>query len=440
MSSDAVLSLSAGLDHTRLQRITHWLDRQVSTNRMAGGSVLVARRGVQAYFHATGTAGVNTDPHNQAQTRAFQRDTIVRLYSMTKPVTTMAAMMLYEQGCFGLDDPIDRYLPAFSHTRVWDGKGALKTDEDLRQHTRPMQSPITVRQLMNHTAGFTYSFMNANAVDAYYNDHSLVFPGSPESLGVLVDRLASAPLLCQPGTQWNYSVATDVLGRLVEIWSGNSLAQFFDENIFSPLKMDSTGFHVRPEQTQRFADLYGPAAGGDLGTVSSAATNIIARGDVLEPPLALDVLESSLFLQEPSLYSGGGGLVGSIDDYARFCQCLLNDGELNGQRLLGRKTIRYMRQNHLPDNSDMAAMGQAQWSETSYKGVGFGLGFAVVLDPLAAGMLTSAGEHHWGGAASTFFWIDPAEQMYVVFLTQLYPSSSYPFRTELRTMVSQALI
>lgn len=364
---------------------------------------------------------------------------------MTKPVTTVAALMLFEQGKFQLDDPIAWYLPAFADVRVWSGEGELQSQDDLLKNTQPVESPVTIRQLMNHTAGFTYGFMNATPVDRLYRDEGLVFPGATESLETLVERLAKAPLLCQPGTQWNYSVATDVLGRLVEIWSGQSLSDYFQAHIFTPLKMNSTGFHVNAAAVSRFADLYGPAAGGDLGKIAgtSSGENSVAlqsKATGLEPPVALDVLASTSFLEDPPLYSGGGGLVGSIDDYARFCQCLLNDGELEGVRLLGRKTVAFMRQNQLPENRDMASMGQAVWSETSYHGIGFALGFAVVLDPVKVGMLGSCGEHHWGGAASTFFWIDPVEDLYVILLTQLYPSSSYPLRTELRTAVYQALV
>ena len=445
----------SALDTDRLARVGHWLDAQVASNRLAGGSVLVGWQGTQGYFHATGIAGVNAssnndpDPsgvHSSPHSRPFQRDTIVRLYSMTKPVTTVAALMLHEQGHFQLDDPIAWYLPAFADMRVWTGDGGLATDDDVQRHTNALESPITVRQLMNHTAGFTYGFMNATPVDRFYRDQALIFPGSSESLESLVDRLAQAPLLCQPGTQWNYSVATDVLGRLVEIWSEQSLSEYLHAHVFKPLGMDCTGFHVAEADASNFADLYGPAVGGDLGAVGNPSTSSIGSQGAapqtakpLDPPIALDVLASTAFLQPPLLYSGGGGLVGSIDDYARFCQCLLNEGELDGVRLLGRKTVQFMRQNQLPGNRDMAAMGQAVWSETSYAGIGFGLGFAVVLNPVQAGMITSAGEHHWGGAASTFFWIDPVEQLYVIMLTQLYPSSSYPLRTELRTAVYQAL-
>ncbi len=447
MSAVSQGSQSSGFDSQRLERVGDWLEGQITSNRLAGASVLIGKGTQQPFFHACGVAGSDADAQGDsalANARAFDRDTLVRLYSMTKPVTTVAALMLFEQGCFQLDDPVAWYLPAFAKLRVWTGSGALNTPDDLRANTKPAKSAVTVRQLMNHTAGLTYGFMNATPVDEYYRDAGLVFPGAPESLATVVDRLALAPLLCEPGTQWNYSVATDVLGRLVEIWSGQSLADYFQEHIFTPLNMTSTGFHVSADDTARFADLYAPAAGGDLGAIAGHApgveeAGVAPRTEVSEPPVAVDVLSSSTFLTAPPLYSGGGGLVGSIDDFARFCQCLLQDGELAGHRLLGRKSVEFMRQNQLPDNRDMAAMGQAVWSETSYAGVGFGLGVAVVLDPVKVGTIGSAGEYHWGGAASTFFWIDPLEDMYVILLTQLYPSSSYPLRSELRTAVYQAL-
>lgn len=431
----------AGFDPERLDRIGLWLDRQISCNRLVGASVLVGRHGLQPYFHATGSAGsVSAGVPSKATERAFDRNTLVRLYSMTKPVTTVAAMMLFEQGYFQLDDPIARYLPAFTDMRVWTGEGGVQNTDELYRNTNPAESNITVRQLMTHTAGLTYGFMNATPVDQYYREQGLIFPGSTQTLASLVDQLGQAPLICQPGTQWNYSVATDVLGRLVEVWSGKSLAAYFQEAIFEPLGMSRTGFHVPESDAHHFADLYGPAEGGDLGALNATdRKSVVVNGGVLKPPVALDTLAASTFLQEPDLYSGGGGLVGSIDDFAKFCQCLLNGGEFQGNRLLGRKSVEFMRANQLPDNRDMASMGQAVWSESNYAGVGFGLGFAVVLDPVQAGLLTSAGEHHWGGAASTFFWIDPEEDMYVILFTQLYPSSSYPLRTELHTAVNQAL-
>lgn len=446
---------SLGLDPLRLQRLERWLEQQVEQNRLAGGSLLVARKGSTGFFKAAGLARQASE-HSSEQ--AFTRDTLVRLYSMTKPVTAVAVMMLYEQGHFQLDDPVAWYIPAFANTPVWDGSvvSADSADPDsLLRHVVPQQSPMTIHQLLTHTSGLTYSFMNATPVDHYYRNHGLDFPGADTPLAELVERLATAPLLCQPGTQWNYSVSSDVLGRLVEIWSGQSLDDFFRTQIFEPLGMNDTGFHVRPGDEDRFADLMMPAAGGELGNIGTAAseegevvraqtdsqvstTRAAMLGMQHQAPQIAEPAAQSSFLQAPALLSGGGGLTGSIDDYARFAQMLLNGGELDGQRLLAASTVDFMCRNHLPGGGDMASMGQAVWSESSYDGIGFGLGFAVVLDSVKAQMLGSAGECHWGGAASTFFWIDPKEELLAVFLTQLYPSSSYPIRRELRTAVYQA--
>jgi CubicO group peptidase (beta-lactamase class C family) len=258
------------------------------------------------------------------------------------------------------------------------------------------------------------------------------------TLAEMVERLAAVPLLCQPGSAWNYSVSTDVLGRLVEVWSGLTLEEFFRSRIIEPLDMRDTAFHVAAGNQARFAACYSPLTGASLAGVGAAAA------DPLKPKqtgLKLqEAVENSPYLKPPAQFSGGGGLTASMRDYGRFCQMLLAGGELDGQRLLGRKTVEFMRCNHLPDNRDMAAMGQPVWSETSYEGIGFGLGFAVVIDPVKAQILTSVGEHHWGGAASTFFWLDAQEDLFAVMLTQLMPSSTYPIRRELRTRVYQALI
>lgn len=421
---DIVNPESVGLSSVRLERLQRWLDHQISSGRLAGASVLVARHGRTAFFEAAGTA----DP---ATGRPFRRDTVVRIYSMTKPVTTAAAMMLYEEGAFQLDDPVARYLPEFAGQRVWAGGNAPIDD------TQPLTAPMTVRQLMTHTSGLTYGFMQANAVDAAYRQAGIELPGGGGDLSDMVQRIAELPLICQPGSAWNYSVSTDVLGRLVEVWSGMTLAEFFAERIFAPLGMGETGFHVRPELADRFAACFQPEAGVNMSRVSAAAA-VPAKG-----PQGLrlqDPASGSAFLEPTTLYSGGGGLTASMGDYARFCQMLLNGGELDGERVLGRTTVAYMRANQLPGGLDMAAMGQPVWSETSYDGIGFGLGFAVVLDPVKAHIVASPGEHHWGGAASTFFWLDPVENLYTVFFTQLMPSSTYPIRRELRVAVNQALI
>jgi len=297
---------------------------------------------------------------------------------------------------------------------------------------------MLVRHIMTHTSGLTYGFMHTNVVDEAYRDGSIEFGLKEGLLEDQVNKLAKIPLICQPGSQWNYSVSSDVLGRLVEVWSGQSLAAFFETAIFKPLGMKSTAFHVAARNHDRFSALYAPASGGDMSSVSKAASadEQASRGGLkLQEPY-----DKSRYCEPVAMYSGGGGLTSSIDDYGRFCQMLTNKGELDGVRLLGRKTVEHMRKNHLPDNKDMAAMGQPVWSETSYDGIGFGLGFAVVIDPVKASIVTSEGEYHWGGAASTFFWIDPEEDLWVVFFTQLMPSSTYPIRRELRSRVYQTLV
>ena len=416
-----VLPGTVGLDQQRLGRVSAWLEQQVISKRVAGASLLICRHGHAAFFEVTGVA-------RKESSMAFAEDTIVRIFSMTKPITTVAAMMLYERGCFQLDHPVSRYLPAFAQTRVWSGG-------DISESV-PQESPMTVRQLMTHTSGLTYGFMHQNVIDAEYRRRDLD-ERRHLKLADWVDSLAEIPLLCQPGLQWNYSVSTDVLGRLVELWSGVSLAEFFHHHIFEPLQMKDTDFSVRVDQVNRFAALYGPTSGQTMANVGGGGVSHEDR------PGGTRLIESAMespYLQVPEFYSGGGGLVGTMGDYARFCQMLMNKGELDGKRLLSRKTVEFMRLNQLPENGDMASMGQPVWSETNYEGIGFGIGWAVVLDPAKAHIIASVGEHHWGGAASTFFWLDPEEDLFVIFLTQLIPSSTYPIRRELRSLVYQALI
>jgi len=425
MTIDFVNPTAVGFCPDRLQRLRNWLNTQVSGDKLAGASVLVARHGVPVFCEAAGVAELSTGV-------PFTTETIVRLYSMTKAVTTVAAMMCYEEGHFFLDDPVARFLPEFGSTSVWSG-GSI-TDVVAQA------SPMTVRHLMIHTSGLTYGFMQSSVVDNAYREAGIEFPGAGGTLADWVTRLASLPLICQPGSAWNYSVATDVLGRLVEVWSGKSLQAFFSENILGPLRMHDTGFHVKPENAHRLAACYNVVSGGGMASIAAARSSVTTDAPPRRGLKLQDSAATSRFLTPATLFSGGGGLTGTLTDYGRFCQMLLNRGELEGARLLSRKTIAYMRTNQLPDNRDMAAMGQPMWSETSYEGIGFGLGFAVVLDPVKAHIIASPGEHHWGGAASTFFWVDPLEDMYVVFCTQLMPSSTYPIRRELRARVYQALV
>ncbi|MDG1232912.1 MAG: serine hydrolase [Pseudomonadales bacterium] len=410
---------SIGLSSKRLTRISGWLEQQMEEGRLAGGSVLIGRRGQVGYFETAGVADLDTG-------EAFSREAIVRAYSMTKPIVTAAAMMLYEEGCFQLDHPISTYLPEFTSPEVWTG-GELS-------NTVPAESPIAVWHIMSHTSGLTYGFMQANVVDAEYRARGIEQPSPNINLEEWVKALSEIPLICHPGSEWNYSVSTDVLGRLVEVWSGMSLDVFLEERIFKPLGMVDTGFFVRAENKERLSAMYGPKVGAGMGGVGQVPLS--ERGGLK----LLDKAEGSRYLAPANLLSGGGGLVSTMKDYSRFCQMMLNGGELDGERLLAPSTIKHMRSNHLPDGKDMSQMGQPVWSETSYEGIGFGLGFAVVIDPIKAAIVASPGEHHWGGAASTFFWLDPVEDLWAIFLTQLLPSSTYPFRRELRTLVYQAVV
>ena len=413
-----------GLSSSRLDRVTDWLNQQVESERLAGASTMICRNGRIGYLESAGQSDLENG-------KPFDASTIVRIFSMTKPITSVAAMMLYEEGRYQLDDPVAKYLPEFTDTKVWKGEGSLENVED-------QTSPMLVKHLFMHTSGLTYGFMNANVVDQEHRNQKIEFPGTAGTLEDLVKRLAGIPLIAQPGTRWNYSVSTDVLGRLVEVWSGLSLEAFFKERILEPLGMHDTGFSVTKGNRDRFASLYSPLSGADMSNVGKKS---VSDSRQMKPGLKLqEPAATSRYLKPTKLFSGGGGLTGTIGDYARFCQMLLNGGELDGERLLSPITVNYMRSNQLPDNADMAAMGQPVWSETSYDGIGFGLGFAVVIDPPKASIITSVGEHHWGGAASTFFWIDPQEDLFVVFFTQLMPSSTYPIRRELRTRVYQAIV
>ncbi len=392
----------AGLSAQRLHKIDGWMDRLIDDGRLAGLSVLVSRRGRLAYERHAGLADI-------ARGLPMAADSILRIYSMTKPLTSVAIMMLYEDGLFQLDDPISNALPYFKHMHVYAGEG---------REPVPAEREITYRDLLTHTSGLTYGFMNATPVDAMYRDQGVDFQTSTKTLGEVVEHAATLPLLAQPGAAWNYSIATDVLGHLVAVHSGQSFERFLRDRVIAPLGMTDTAFHVPPDKVARFAANY---ARGEDG-----------RATLLDDPA------TSLFAAPRAIASGGGGLVGTGRDYLRFCRMMLNRGTLDGERLLGRKTIELMTANHL--GGDMASMGQARFSESNYTGIGFGLGFSVMLDPAQAQILGSPGEYAWGGAASTGFWIDPVEDMAVIMMTQLTPSSTYPIRRELRVLTYQAIV
>jgi len=397
-----------GLDGQRLARIDTHFQRYVDDGRLPGFQVMVSRRGQVAHFSSYGLADMEAG-------RAVEPDTIFRIYSMTKPITSVAAMMLYEQGAFELTDPISRWLPEFSAPRVYAGGTATKTS------TVPATEPIRVWHLLTHTAGLTYGFHHTHVTDEIYRNAGFEF-GNPAGydLAQCVEAWAALPLAFQPGTEWLYSVATDVLGRFVEVVSGQSLDEFFRRNIFEPLGMTDTGFTVEPEQQHRLAALY-------------------ATGPGLPKLVRYDKLGDTV-RRTPQWFSGGGGLASTTRDYTRFTWMLSRGGELDGARLLSPRTLRYMTRNHLPGNQDLQTFGRPVNAEVRTDGVGFGLGFAVMLDPAANKTIASEGEFNWGGLASTAFWVDPTEDLTVVFMTQLMPSSTYTLRPQLRQLVYQSLV
>lgn len=405
-----------GFDPARLQRIDRFIaERYLDSGRYPGFSLLISRRGQIAHLSFQGEAR----PDGRLP---MAEDTLVRIYSMSKPITSVALLSLYEEGRLRLDEPVSTFIPSWAELRVWeDGSPTNYT-------TRFPEREMTVHDLLTHTSGLTYSWMGRHPVDALYRRRGIDHNHKLESY---VELLAELPLLFSPGTEWSYSVATDVLGRLIEIISGQSFDAFLTDRIFRPLGMVDTGFWVDDDRSHRLAANY---------AVPELSPFPLPEGVEGQTRAVIDEAdETSAFRSAPTFLSGGGGLVSTIHDYHRFTQMLLRGGELDGARVLGRKTLEFATTNHLPGGRDLAAMGQPVFSETRYDGIGFGLGFSVVLDPAAAQVISSRGEFAWGGAASTLFWVDPSEELTVIGLTQLMPSSAYPIRQELRALVYSAL-
>ncbi|CUK07533.1 Esterase EstB [Shimia thalassica] len=402
-----------GFDAGRLDWIRSWMDRYVAERKFAGSSMLVARGGDEVFFHATGERSLE-------ENLPFQRDTVARIYSMTKPVTSVALMMLAEKGLCHLDAPVSNFIPAFSEMRAL-VPGATDIDQ-----TEAAAVP-TLHQLLTHTSGLSYPF-NPGVLPKAMDAQDLIFRANQGPLAPLVEQLAALPLAFQPGSRWEYSVGIDVVGHVVEILSGKPLDQFFAEEILGPLGMNDTAFSVPEGSKDRFASLYTPLE-GDAMALNSASTG-------RETLRMVDCADGSPFLAADT-YSGGGGLVGTIDDYMRFAEMLRQGGALDGQRLLSSNTVEFMLSNHLP--GDIASMGPQSFAEQPMDGMGFGLGGAVVLDAARARTPGSVGDFSWGGMASTFFWVDRAKDLSVVFFTQLSPSSSYPARAELKALIHAAM-
>jgi len=402
----------AGLDPARLERLDRHFARYVDDGLLPGWLITVSRRGRLAHVSCCGSrdieAGLPVEP-----------DTLWRIYSMTKPVTSVAAMMLYEEGAFELTDPVSAFIPSFAGARVYAG------GPDLRPVTVPATGPVRIWHLLTHTAGLTYGFHRVHPVDAMYRAAGFEWASPPGvDLAQACDIWAGLPLLFEPGSEWNYSAATDVLGRVIEVVSGQDLGEFLTARILRPLGMTDTSFSVGDADAERLAALYTPGA-------DRKAARLDALGKAAR--------------ERPAMLSGGGGLVSTGADYHRFTQLLLHRkespaGELEGTRLLSPRTVGYMTRNHLPGGLDLDAFGRPLYAEFPFRGIGFGLGFAVTIDPVPGKVVGSAGEFSWGGAASTAFWIDPQEELTVSFFTQLLPSSAHRIRPQLRQLVYQALI
>ncbi|MHB8528044.1 MAG: serine hydrolase domain-containing protein [Caulobacteraceae bacterium] len=403
-----------GLSTARLERITDHLERNyIQPGKIAGCQVAVARHGHLAYFRSLGEM-------DRERGRAMADDAIFRIYSMTKPITSVALMTLYERGFFQLNDPVSRFFPAWKNHRVWiSGEGpAMVTEAPARA--------LSMRDMLCHTGGLTYGAAlvalgapdTGLAVDKVYAAVG-VRRGRGETLMEFMDKLAKVPLLYQPGERWMYSLSTDVCGALVEKISGQRFDRYLEEMIFDPLEMKDTAFFVGADKIDRFCANYRRKPDKSL--------------ELLDDP------RTSEYLAEPSFFSGGGGLTSTTEDYLRFCEMLRRGGEFEGARILGPRTIALMHRNHLKDGKDLTQMAIGGFSETANEGVGFGLGFASTLDSVRNGTL-GEGDYYWGGAASTIFWVDPIEDLTVVFMTQFMPSGTFNFRGQLKSLVYSAIV
>ena len=396
-----------GLDATRLKSIDKHFNRYVDEGRLAGYAVAVARHGKVAHF------GMYGNKDSEAGT-PITDDTIYRIYSMTKPVTSIALMMLVEQGLLQLTDPVSKFIKSFGETRVWN------TGTVLKPLTNALTEPIRVWHLLTHTAGMTYGFLYTDVVDDMYRragfDSGV---GYKDSLEVVCDKYAALPLLFQPGSSWNYSVATDVVGRVVEVVSKMPLDEFFEKNIFAPLGMTDTAFWAPTEKHDRLATLYRH----DEATRRKAKLSNF--GDSV--------------LEKPAFLSGGGGLVSTAGDYFKFIRMLEGRGKSGNVQIISSRTFEMMVMNHLPNNSDISTFGRPLGEEIFYDGLGFGLGFSVVVDQAKTRVACPNGTFSWGGMASTAFWVDPVNEISAMFFTQLIPSSTYPLRQYLRSLVYAAV-
>ena len=396
-----------GFDDERLARIAPFLAKTyIDSGRLPNAQLVIARDGQPVHYTKLGSMGDDK--------RELRDDALFRIASMTKPVTSIAFMQLVEQCEVALEEPVARIFPEFADLKVYAGGGGA-----IPFAPGKPASAMRFIDLLTHMSGLTYGLQNRNNIDAAYRENNFDFARDHLDSDAFIEKLSKLPLEFAPGTGWNYSVSTDVLGVAVERISGMRLGDYFEKHIFAPLGMTDTHFGVAEGQSERLVDAYAYQPGHAPKMINAGATS------KLNEPGAFD--------------SGGGGLIGTIADYHRFSTMLLNGGELDGARIVSPKTIRLMRTNHLPNNADLTEMSSSLFSEANNAGTGFGLGFAMVIDPSKTLMPSSEGEFYWGGAYSTAFFVDPVERITMVFMTQVYPSSTYPIRRQLKTLIYSAL-
>jgi CubicO group peptidase (beta-lactamase class C family) len=396
-----------GFDARRLARLDALLnDRYVAPGLLPNAQLLIARDGEIVHFSHHGAAREGGAP--------IDATSLFRIASMTKPITSIAFMMLVEEGKVAVDTPVHHVLPEFKGIGVYNGGGG-----GVPFMTKPTSEPMRMLDLLRHTSGLTYGFQNRSNVDAAYREGKLENWHGNFDLDEFVGALGKIPLEFSPGEAWNYSVATDVLGAIIQRVSGLKLDDFYRTRIFEPRGMHDTFFAVPEDKVDRLTDCYDWVPGGK--------------------PKMFDRGEKSAWSRQPRFLSGGGGLVSTALDYHRFCSMCLNGGSLDGVRIVGRKTLDLMTLNHLPGGKDLASLSKSLFSETQNAGTGFGLGFAVNMDVAKSMMPGSVGEYYWGGMFSTAFFIDPVERIHMVFMTQLRPSNAYPIRRELKTLIYSAL-
>jgi CubicO group peptidase (beta-lactamase class C family) len=392
---DVVPPEDIGFSSERLERLNRGMQRYIDDGLFAGIVTLVARKGQVVHLEEYGYQDL-------ASKKVIELDTIFRIYSMTKPITAVALLMLFERGLFQMGDPVSKFIPAFKDTKVLSADG----------QTMDLEREITIHHLMLHTSGMIYQDEEDTLLNKLYDEADIFNPKI--TLKEMTRRVAGLPLKFQPGEEFSYGISMDIIGHLVEVISDRPLEDYFDTEIFRPLGMDDTGFAVPIEKAERFATLYGRTESDPLG--------------LIDDDIGGEFFDVKLFL-------GGAGLVSTASDYFRFAQCLLNKGELDGVRLLGRKTVEWMTLNHLLEKLLPISSG-----EDPMPGIGFGLGFSVMLDPTQADLMGSVGAYGWGGWASTYFWIDPLEELIGILMTQYIPSLSYPIRKEFRALVYQAIV